>query len=185
MSLIVLLVLAVLLGYWLARSQTGERLNQRAGDLSEQVRATGSRTSAWVGQRLGLSRKPRSLRTWAAESPELPEEDRSWLASLDDEQAAAFALALSNHAETLGLDLTRLFSGKLDTDDQQRKVYVEAVSIYSQAYRKAREINQQEEHGSPDSAALEGEVVEGKVVAEKKPSRRRRGSQAEEAASGA
>lgn len=184
MTLIVLLVLAGILGYWLARTRTGERLSQRAGELAGQARNLGGRSTDWVGQRLGLSRKPRSLRTWAAESPDLSSEVRSWLVSLNDEQAAAFALALNNHAETLGLDLNRLFSGELDDDEQQRKVYVEAVSIYSQAYRKAREISQ-EEAPSASQHKPEGEVVAGKVVAEKKPSRRQRNSQAEEAASGA
>lgn len=184
MSLIIMLVLAGLLGYWLARSRAGENLNRRASDLADQAREAGSRSSAWIGQRLGLARKPRSLRTWAAESPDLSEDVRVWLVSLNDEEAAAFTLALNNHAETLGLNLARLFSGELDDNDEQRKVYVEAVSIYSQAYRKAREISQ-EEAPSPNPVGLEGEVVEGKVVAEKKPSRRRGGRRAEEAASGA
>lgn len=138
MSLIILLFLAGLLGYLLARSQTGARVDQRASDLAEQARGLGSRTGMWVGERLGLARKPRSLRQWAAASPDLPEDDRLWIVGLTDEGAAAFALALNNHADSLGLDLARLFSGELDSDEQQRKIYVEAVSIYSRAYRKAR-----------------------------------------------
>lgn len=183
MSLIILLFLAGLLGYLLARSQTGARVDRRASELAEQARGLGSRTGTWVGERLGLSRKPRSLRQWAAESPDLPEDDRRWVAGLTNEEAAAFALALNNHADSLGLELTRLFSGDLDSDEQQRKIYVEAVSIYSRAYRKAREVKQQEETVELAEPSA-GEVVEGKVVAEKKPSRRR-GSRTEEAPSGA
>jgi hypothetical protein len=184
MSLIILLVLAGLFGYLLARSQAGERLNQGANDLVGQARTWGNRTAAGLGERLRLSRKPPGLRGWAAGSPDLDEGTRRWLAGQTEAEAAAFAAALDNHAESLGLDLNRLFSGMLDSDDQQRKVYVEAVSIYSQAYRKAREIQQEEDRAEPVEA-LEGDVVEGKTVAEKKPSRRQQSRQAEEAASGA
>lgn len=167
MYLILLLILFGVLGYLLARSRAGDQIDDAAINVA-------TKTSKWIGENLGLSTRPQTLRDWALKDPDLSLDTKSWIASLSDEDCEAFEMALENHARNLNLDLPLLFSGKLDTVPEQKKVYVEAVSIYSQAYRKAKEI-QQDEDDTPEKSeeVLEGDVIEGKSVAEKRPSRRK------------
>lgn len=167
MYLILLLFLFGALGYLLARSRVGDRIDDATVNAM-------SMTSKWVGENLGISTRPQTLQAWAVKDPDLSLDTKSWIASLSKEDCEAFEKALQNHATTLGLDLHQLFSGKLDTLPEQKKIYVEAVSIYSQAYRKAKEIQQEEENPNEKGVEiLEGEVIEGKTVAEKRPSRRK------------
>ncbi|GAG01209.1 unnamed protein product, partial [marine sediment metagenome] len=88
-----------------------------------------------------------------------------------------FTRALNEYAASLGYSLTDLVEGDYDGKPALMQVFVEAIVIYSQEYRKAREVQQAEadkEEAAPadDEASASTEV---KKPAEKSTSRRKRG----------
>lgn len=197
MALVLLLFAFGLLGYVVARSQSRGRVDASAGNTTAQIRDLGTKTAGWIGSQLGFGDRPVDLRLWAADTLELPGDVRAWIMNLSSEEAAVFHQALDQHGNTLGLDLAKFFSGTADQTPDQHDAYIEAVAVYSRAYRKAREAQEQEaalrEAGSTagtqeqnasgqdgQDETPEGKVIEGKVVAEKRLSRRRRGSSAPE-----
>lgn len=172
MYLILLLVLFGVAGYLLARSRAGKTIDETAAKVVDQARDLGEKSYAWMGDRLPGGKTPANIQEWAAGAEDIPAELKTWITSLSPEEAAAFAKALNNHARSLGLDTGLVLSEKLADKPEQRKVYIDAVAAYSQAYQKAQEINRQEA-AAQAAEVLEGEVVEGKSVAEKATSRRK------------
>jgi hypothetical protein len=201
MALVLLLFAFGLLGYLIARSQTRGPVDDLAvgaapEGLTDQIRGLGG----WFGSQLGFEKKPADLRQWAAEALDLPGDVRAWIMNLSADEALAFGQALEQHAGAMGLDLRTFFSRTAGQTPEQRDAYIEAVAVYSRAYRKAKEAQEQETaeqesaeqeagetEGKPDGQTepAEGEVIEGKLVAEKRLSRRRRGGAAEETAASA
>jgi hypothetical protein len=173
MQLILLLILFAVLGYLLARSRAGKQIDETAGKLTNQAVEFTGKSSDWVDDRLGRKPSAGNFKTWAVTAEYVPADLRDWAASLSDADADAFNKALQNHASSLDMDLNQLFSGSLDSQPDQRKVYVEAVAVYSQAYRKAKEVKKEE---AEDPEVVEGEVIDGKAVAEKNSSRRKQNS---------
>lgn len=173
MSLLIMLLVVAGLGYMLARSTTGERLEDAAGQVVERTRALGDQASGQIQRRMGRMR-PIAMQAWVATAVDIPEDFKHWVSNLNKSDAESFSHALQSHTRTMGLDLMQLVNGELDHQPELRKVYVEAVSVYSQAYRKAREAQQD---GKTKTASKEdgdpAPVVEEKTPAEKSVSRRR------------
>jgi hypothetical protein len=74
-----------------------------------------------------------------------PGEFIDWLASLSGPEAENFSLKLADYSHGLGLNLSELMDDSLDRQPIMRQVFVEAIVVYSQAYRRAKQARQQVE----------------------------------------
>lgn len=174
MTVLLLLIIFLLLGYLLAFTGLGDRISSVANELTGQVR--GSRQPDTNQAPAPVSRQA-AYRSWLTTAVEVPDDMRIWYLGLDEEQAQRFERSLDDHGRNTGLQLASLVRGDLDNTPALRSIYVEAVSIYSQAYRKAREAIEVERESDQPAADRPDpdtdERVDGKVVAEKRTSRRR------------
>lgn len=172
MTVFVLLLVFFLLGYLLAFTPLGERIFSVAEEMIDQLRGSSPSPESAATDRP-------AYRDWLLTDTAVPDDLRLWYVGLDQSQAQRFERALHAHSQNTGLQLLKLTTGELDQRASLRNIYVEAVSIYSQAYRKAREaIAAENEAGQPVGGTSDPEArseprVEGKAVAEKRASRRR------------
>jgi hypothetical protein len=145
MYLLTLLVLFALVGYLLASSRFGERLDGATGRAATSTkRWTGRLGDRWRGL---FNRQGRTdaFRSWALGSGAglFPQDFKTWLAGLSEAEARDFHFSLDEYADSLGFSLTQLVHGGLDDDPRMRQVFVEAIVVYSPAYRRARQAQQQ------------------------------------------
>jgi hypothetical protein len=145
MYLLTLLILFILLGYLLAGSRFGERLDSATGKTT----ASSKRWLSRVGERwrsfFKRSEPTDTFRLWAlgAGAGLFPQDFKTWLSGLSPAEAREFHLALDEYADSLGFNLAQLIDGGLDQDPIMRQVFVEAIVVYSPAYRRARQAQQQ------------------------------------------
>jgi hypothetical protein len=186
MELILLVLVFGLLGFLLG----GSRLGKKVDHATEQLTLTTGKVADNLENRWrSLFKGPRrgeNFRSWAlgVGASLFPDEFKDWLKGLSVSEAQEFTTALGEYGKSLGLNLTNLVDGSLDKEPILRQVFVEAVVVYSSAYRKAKTARQQlEARDAKKTAAPEGEIK----PAEKSASRRAVGSQPEanEAASAA
>jgi hypothetical protein len=182
MTLILLLFFAAILGYVISQTALGDRVEDVAGEAASQARSYVDLAE----DKLGVGKRGQvSLDQWVTRTRDLPDDFRGWYLDLTEPEAQRFERALHAHGRATGMHTSMLINGELDSRPELCKIYVEAVSVYSQAYRKAREALKKEEEGpvEEDQASPENSPrVDGKVVAEKRVSRRKRNTQGELAA---
>lgn len=145
MYLLSLLVLFALLGYLLASSRFGERLDGAADTAAASTkRWTGRLGDRWRGL-FNRRQKTEAFRAWALGpgAALFPQDFKTWLSGLTESEAQAFRRSLEEFADSLGFDLSQLIDGSLDQDPRMRQVFVEAIVVYSPAYRRARQAQQQ------------------------------------------
>lgn len=178
MWLILLLVAAGIGGYFFARSRFSKPVEDTASKVGNvTVEATKDYTgkaNTWWQNQFGKGKATDPLRAWAAGAgaSQLPEDFKSWLAGLTDDEARAFTISLYDYGKSLGYDLDKLVDGSLDSKPALMQVYVEAVVIYSQAYRKAKQAQKESETNKAE-AGTPSDSTDGKTAAEKSPSRRK------------
>jgi hypothetical protein len=162
MYLLSLLVLFALLGYLLASSRFGERLDGATG----RAVASTKRWTGWLGERWrGLFNRraeTEAFRAWALGQGAalFPQDFKTWLSSLSESEAWAFRRSLEEFADSLDFNLAQLIDGSLDQDPRMRQVFVEAIVVYSPAYRRARQAQQQAAKNS-DAARKTGQKLDG------------------------
>jgi hypothetical protein len=174
MQLFIVVLIAGVAGYFLARSQYSKPVDEAASKVAATSRDYASQASGWARRNFSRQSKAEQLRAWAAGpgASHLPDDVKTWLAGLTPKEADEFTKSLDSYSSGLGYDLDKLVKGELDSQPAQIQVFTEAVVVYSQAYRKAREARQEAEQVT----ALEDDqppAVDGKTPAEKTVSRRR------------
>ncbi len=122
MYLLTLAILSAALGYLLAIG--------RFGGLPRRVWSALRRRDAFRQWALGPA-----ARWW-------PADFKHWLADLSESEASDFHHALDEYARSLGFQLDQVMDGSLDRTPRMRQVFVEAVVVYSPAYRKVRKAQQ-------------------------------------------
>jgi hypothetical protein len=137
MSLILLFLIFAAIGYLFAFSNLGDRFEEAGSGVVDQVKESVRRTQTAPPDESAVS--PAPVGEWVKRSSAVPDEFRGWYLSLPAQETKRFEKAVAAHAQETGLKFSLLFNGDLDRQPERRKVYVEAVSVYSQAYRKARE----------------------------------------------
>lgn len=171
MELLFLLVLAAIVGYYLA----GLRSDDEAKSSTTPRGGPVDRVSDWWGGLFRRKEATSQFRTWALGPGEayFPEDFKTWLKGLSSEEARAFETSLDEYAAGLGYKLHDLTEGK-GTNRARMQVFVEAIVVYSQEYRKIKEAQKkaQKEDGK-EKAEGNGAAGE-KQVAEKRASRRKR-----------
>ncbi|MGW8250597.1 MAG: hypothetical protein ACWGO1_08140 [Anaerolineales bacterium] len=179
MQLLIILIIAGIIGYFLSRSRFGAEIDQATSQIGETSESLLDRSKKWLGERFGRGRAEENFVTWATGtgSAYFPQEFKDWMEGLTPEEAERFTHALALYAEGLDFDLDELVSGEMQNKPALMQVFVEAVVVYSHEYRKAREAqkeaSQVDEDNSAEKKAAEATSVDGKAVAEKQPSRRK------------
>lgn len=171
MYLLIFLIGFGVLGFYLARSNSAQRAEHRVAGVQ---REWGESLVDWWRERFGKQSPEDPFIAWASSqgAHHFPEEFNDWLARLSPRECHTFSEALQDYTGGLGFDLNSLIDDSLKTKPALMQVYVEAVVIYSQAYRRAKETRQATERSNQkDKEAANDE--EGKKTAEKQASRRR------------
>jgi len=141
MELLILSLLFGAIGFILATLRTGDRRGKPSGK-DEAVRISGgiSLKDRW-NSTFRRRRQADEFRAWVfgSSSDLLSEEFKLWIASLPVKEADTFTNALGRHFREFKLSLSSLISGSLEDEPIMRQVFVEAIVIYSQAYRKAKQ----------------------------------------------
>jgi len=160
MELIILLVLAGLVGYFLAWGLRGRQESD-----SQRASATGNKPGMLQPAFIQWATGPGGAA--------FPQDFKLWLISLNPAEAAAFCESLEMYTASLGFSLTDIESGSLVSQPALFKTFVEVVVIYSNTFRKAREALQQAKDDKASKDAAEQEDDQDILPAEKNPSRRK------------
>lgn len=183
MELIILLLVAGVAGFLLARSRFSKPVDEATDKVTDTTKDYADRTEGWFRSRFGRDRKVEPFRAWAAGAGAVyfQEDFKSWLAGLSPEEARDFTNSLDKYARGLGYDLNQLVDGSMNAQPAKMQVFTEAVVIYSSAYRKAKQARQEAENPEPQSKEQPASS-DGKTPAEKSVSRRRSESEPSEIA---
>lgn len=181
MYLLSLLVLFILLGYLLATSRFGRRMDDATGRATASSRRWTSRLGDRWRSLFNRQAQAEAFRSWALGRGAglFPQDFKTWLSSLSNPEAQDFRHSLDEYADSLGFNLTQLIEGGLDRDPMMRQVFVEAIVVYSPAYRRARQAQQQAAKES--EAARKTTPEDGDRVAENSNGRSKREPVAETA----
>ena len=186
LTLILLLAAAVLIGYYVAKTKFGDKVDETTDKVASTSKSVASeysgKTVSWWQSRFGKSTAKEALRSYTAGSGSdvFPDDFKTWLLSLSEEETRAFVSSLNDYEKGLGFELSKLVQGGYDNQPALKGVFVETIVVYSQAFRKAKEAQAkptEEKVGDPVPSE------EGKQPAEKATSRRKEGSEPVQAAS--
>lgn len=140
MYLFSLIVLFALAGYILATTRFNKQVDSASGRFTASVqRISQSTRERW--QAMFGPAKGDEFRSWAlgVGATLFPDDFKSWLAGMTPNEALQFQQSLVEYSDSLGFRLVDLVDGSLDSDPIMRQVFVEAIVVYSPAYRKARQ----------------------------------------------
>jgi hypothetical protein len=171
MELILILILAGGIGYLFARSKYRKNVDAAVDTVATSSKSYTNKATGWWRRRFGKKNDP--FRAWATGpgAPNFDDAFKTWLAGLSDEEAKAFSKSLEGYSNGLGFDLSKVEQGELDKQPALMQVFVEAVVVYSGAYRKARQAHQDVATNSGEKS--EEPATEEKKAAEKSVSRRK------------
>ncbi len=141
MELLILLIIAGILGYFLSFSRYSRNIDQTSGRVASSSEGLFKRTSRWFRTRFGRGKQANTFLVWAtgAGADHFPEDFKSWLKSLSPDEADQFTRSLVASTQGLGYRLDDFVSGMMDNKPAQMQIFVEAVVIYSNEYRKAHQ----------------------------------------------
>lgn len=182
MELIILIAAGGLIGYFFARSRYSKHVDNAAQSVSDTSKEYAGKTNTWWQRNFGRGKQADPFKSWVdgPGSSQLPAEFTNWFSALSADEQGNFTYALDGYLGGLGYDLKQLVDGSLDNQPMLLQSYVEAVVVYSDAFRKAQEAHLET---AEDQAKEESTPEDGKKPAEKTTSRRR--TNAKESASAA
>lgn len=173
MNLLIFLIGFGLIGYYLARTSLAQRTEDRASSVPKRW---GESFSNWWQDRFGKRPPEDAFITWTRSqgASYFPVEFNDWLAGLSPRESHAFTQALQDFTGGLGFELDSLTDDSFKNKPALMQVYVEAVVIYSQAYRRAKESHQQADKAEAKNKES-AKDKDGMKNAEKQASRRQSG----------
>jgi len=145
MELFILVLAFALVGYLFGSSRLGKNADRAAERAALVSQSWAERLgSKWKSTFSGKSMSE-GFRRWVSKQPAeaFPENERIWLNDLSDRELREFVKSLTEFGNGLGFNLNTLVEGGLDSQPRMRQVFVEAISVYSSAYRKARVARQE------------------------------------------
>lgn len=178
MALIILVIVAVVIGYFLARSRYSDTIDETAEKVSSTSRSWADSAGGWVNTRVLRRKSVEPFREWVTGpgAEQLPDDFKEWLEGLSDEETTEFVRSLDKYSASLGYSIDELVEGGYDGKPALMQVFVEAIVIYSQEYRKAREVQQAEAEKDTTEGDETSTSKEDKKPAEKSVSRRKQGA---------
>jgi len=180
MQLILLLIIFGIFGYLIAGTDFSERVDRATDRASVASDNWVTRFRAWWRALISNGVTHEEFLAWVTGpgADSLPDDFQEWYRGLTKVEGQAFVDALSDYADGLGYNLMQLVAGGLEQKPIMKQVFVEAIVVYSDAYRKAEDTHQNsEEETQVDNANVESEMK----PAQKSASRRKRPKAAESA----
>jgi len=170
MDLAILILVFAVIGYLFGVSRFGRKVDEAAEKAVNSSKKLADGVDQRWRSRFGRKQDEDPFRRWVsgAGANMFTEEFKSWLNSLSVSEAGDFSRAVDQYGSSLGFSLKSLVDGGLDQDPMLRQVFVEAIAVYSSAYRKAKTAHQQAQ--KPETAQPETEGTE--KTAETNASRR-------------
>lgn len=143
---LVFLVFAIF-GYLIASSRYSKQIDSTASTIVEAPRNWYHRLRHRGQKSLPAGSPTYPFIPWASGEGAgyFPEDFRSWLTGLTPTEADRVMPAMDRYAQGLGFRLDDLMQADLQAKPALMQVYVETLTIYSQAYRRARQAQQEAE----------------------------------------
>ena len=174
-ALLLFIVAAIIVGYYLSRSKYSEHIDDATEKVTSTSKSWTDKAGGWVQDRVGRGKDGDSFKEWVTGpgAEYLPDDFKKWVADLSDEETEMFTQALTNYSKGLGYNLSALEKGVYDNNPALMQVYVEAVVVYSQEYRKARQAHLEAEEVA-EQAEDESKAEASAKAAQKSTSRRKK-----------
>lgn len=179
MELLILLLIAGVMGYLLSGSRYSQKIDETTGKVTDESEGALKSMGRWTRSFFGRGKQANNFLSWATTNgaAHFPQEFNSWLKGLTPEEADQFTNSLMRYLQGLGYKVEDYTSGKMEYKPAQMQIFVEAVVIYSNEYRRAHEAQLEakkaEESKKPETSDNGSSSADGKAVAEKQPSRRK------------
>ena len=172
MTLLIFILAAIAVGYWLSRSKYQQSIDDTASQFASSSQSWSARAENWWHSNVMKRSLDERFTSWVGNegSKFLPDEFTSWYSSIPESDRKSFTNNLESNLNKQGFDLRDLLQGAYDNQPVRMQVYVEAIVVTSQEFRKTKEV---EEPNSVKSEKKKPKTVE-KKTAEKQSSRRRK-----------
>jgi len=177
MTLLIFILVAVGIGYWLSRSKYQQSIDDKASQLASSSQSWSSRAENWWNSSVMRRNFEGQFTSWAsAEGFQfLPDEFTNWYSELSESNRKTFTNQLESNFKRQNLEYQDLLQGKLENQPAKMQLYVEAIVVTSQEFRKTKEV---EEPNNPKTEKRKPkDTGTGKKTAEKQTSRRRESNQ--------
>jgi hypothetical protein len=174
MELLILVAAAGVIGYFFARSRYSKHVDNAAESVTTTSKDYAGQAGSWWQRTIGRGKDADTFQTWVngPGASALPDEFKTWFTSLSEQDISEFTHALDGYLKGLGYQLTKLVDGSLEGQPALLQAYVEAVVVYSDAFRKAKEASQADEADQEDTSE-DTSSSDGKKPAQKTTSRRK------------
>ncbi len=152
MDLLILLIIAGTIGFFLSRSQYGKKIDETSLKITSRSEGLIDETRDWGRRKFGKKQRKITFLDWATGSGAVhfPDDLRMWWQSLSPDEGKQFTRSLSSYAESLNFHMDELVSGSLDKKPALMKVFMESVVVYSHEYRRARQAQAEAEKAEKD-----------------------------------
>lgn len=174
MQLLLLVIIFVWLGYALARSRTGKKIDRAVEDSISWTENTYQRFIHRLGRDKTQQNQPVTFSQWVAASGEkyLPTDVFQWIYSLSGTNAKKFESSLKEALATKGINLDEAVQSP-EQNPGRMQIFVEAVVVYSREYQNAVRAKPKKKSTKQEQPANEIPPIEEKAAAQKQPSRRK------------
>jgi len=172
MYLLILIIIFILIGYLLAESPIGKKIDDTAIEVSEGSKKlrkdTAKKTRSLFNIETLFERFDALFNTTGIDI--FPNEFVDWYTNLSSDESEEFTQSLSAHMKTLGFRLKELVDGSLDEDPYMRQVFVETIVVYSHEFQKVKQAREKTEKQNKKNTGMQKDQKE---MAKKRPSRRK------------
>ncbi len=167
-----------MIGYFFARSKYSQSIDGTADKVATSTRSWSGRADDWWQSRVMKRSLAEPFKAWAAGAGTdlLPDDFKTWLAGLSDQDARDFTQALDAYTSDLDYSLKNLVDGEYANKPALMSVFVEAIVVYSQEFRKAKEVDEVVPEAAEEDEEPEAEKAK---PAARQSSRRRKQPPAE------
>ncbi len=174
MQLLLLLIIFIWLGYALARSQAGKKIDQAVEDSITWTENSFQRLLHRLRRDKTEQNQPVTFLQWVAASGEkyLPTDVVKWMKSLSATNAKKFEASLTEALATKGINLDAAIQSP-EPNPGIMQIFVEAVVVYSRDYQNAVRAKPKKKSTKQEKPANDIPPMEEKAAAEKQPSRRK------------
>jgi hypothetical protein len=174
MQLLILLIIFIWLGYVLARSQTGKKIDQAVEDSIAWTENSFQRLMHRFKRDTTKQNQPVTFSEWVSASGKLflPIDVYEWINSLSNTNARRFEASLSEYLASKGIDLNWVIQSP-NQNSGRMQIFVEAVVVYSRDYQNAVRTKPKKKSTRQEQPSNDLPQIEEKAAAQKQPSRRK------------
>jgi hypothetical protein len=179
MQLLILIIIFLWLGYALAHSRAGKKIDRAVENSLAWVEHWFQRLRrGQVDHPAKVTASPQTFQQWvnSPASQAIPEDVRKWMKSLDTRDFARFEKGLKSRLASLGCDLEQVIQPGQEHKPGVMQIFVEAVVVYSREYQNAVRSKPKKKTPDKEEKAGESDKQEEMAAAQKQPSRRKNAS---------